>query len=98
MYTIPSLFRAPEVILGVPFDESIDIWSLGCVLAELLLGWPLFPGSCEFDQITYICQTLGATGCGGLPNCLLRNISKTSRFFNCDPNTRQWSLKVICKY
>jgi len=47
-----SLFlRAPEVIIGLPFGESIDMWSLGCVIAELFLGWPLYPGSSEYDQV-----------------------------------------------
>ena len=44
--------RAPEVILGLPFCEAIDTWSLGCVIAELFLGWPLYPGSSEYDQVT----------------------------------------------
>ncbi|VDO22993.1 unnamed protein product [Haemonchus placei] len=45
------MFRAPEIILGLPFREAIDMWSLGCVIAELFLGWPLYPGSSEYDQI-----------------------------------------------
>ena len=44
-------FRAPEIILGLPFKEAIDMWSLGCVIAELFLGWPLYPGASEYDQI-----------------------------------------------
>ena len=44
-------FRAPEIILGLPFDEAIDMWSLGCVAAELFLGWPLYPGPSEYDQV-----------------------------------------------
>lgn len=75
--------------MGVNFNEGIDMWSLGCVLAELYLGWPLFPGASEYDQITYICQTLGL-----LPHHLMRNITKATRFFNCDPMTSTWSLKV----
>lgn len=74
--------------MGVSFNESIDMWSLGCVLAELYLGWPIFPGACEFDQISYICQTLGP-----LPSHLLRNLAKASRFFTCDNHS--WSLKVM---
>lgn len=35
------------------------MWSLGCVVAELFLGWPLYPGSSEYDQIRYISQTQG---------------------------------------
>jgi len=45
------IFRAPEIILGLPFCEAIDMWSLGCVIAELFLGWPLYPGALEFDQV-----------------------------------------------
>ena len=45
------LFRAPEIILGLPFCEAIDMWSLGCVIAELFLGWPLYPGASEYDQV-----------------------------------------------
>lgn len=44
--------RSPEVLLGLPFTEAIDMWSLGCVLAELFLGWPLYPGSSEYDQVS----------------------------------------------
>ena len=35
-------YRAPEVILGLPYDQKIDLWSLGCILAELLSGQVLF--------------------------------------------------------
>ncbi|GIY06331.1 homeodomain-interacting protein kinase 2, partial [Caerostris extrusa] len=46
--------------LGLPFCEAIDMWSLGCVIAELFwVGQPLYPGSSEFDQIRYISQTQG---------------------------------------
>lgn len=45
------LCRAPEIILGLPFSEAIDMWSLGCVIAELFLGWPLYPGALEYDQV-----------------------------------------------
>lgn len=48
----PSIRRAPEIILGLPFCEAIDMWSLGCVIAELFLGWPLYPGASEYDQVT----------------------------------------------
>lgn len=50
-YLQSRYYRAPEIILGLPFCEAIDMWSLGCVVAELFLGWPLYPGSSEFDQI-----------------------------------------------
>lgn len=52
-YLQSRYYRAPEIILGLPFCEAIDMWSLGCVVAELFLGWPLYPGSSEYDQIRY---------------------------------------------
>lgn len=79
--------RAPEIILGQPFDESIDMWSLGCVLAELYLGWPLFPGTSEYDQINYICEMLGPP-----PVSLMRNLEKTKKFFNRSKGA--WTIKV----
>ena len=42
------------MILGLQFNEAIDMWSLGCVMAELFLGWPLYPGSSEYDQVLII--------------------------------------------
>ena len=50
-YLQSRYYRAPEIILGLPFCEAIDMWSLGCVVAELFLGWPLYPGSSEYDQV-----------------------------------------------
>lgn len=50
--------RAPEIILGLPFCEAIDMWSLGCVIAELFLGWPLYPGASEYDQVSSTPVTL----------------------------------------
>ncbi|CAG05711.1 unnamed protein product [Tetraodon nigroviridis] len=49
-YLQSRYYRAPEIILGLPFCEAIDMWSLGCVMAELFLGWPLYPGALEYDQ------------------------------------------------
>ncbi len=40
-----------QVVLGYPYAMSIDVWSLGCVAAELFLGLPLFPGACEHDLL-----------------------------------------------
>ncbi|KAG5839981.1 hypothetical protein ANANG_G00211260 [Anguilla anguilla] len=73
-YLQSRYYRAPEIILGLAFCEAIDMWSLGCVIAELFLGWPLYPGALEYDQIRYISQTQG------LPGEQLLNVgTKTSR-------------------
>ncbi|MEQ2157629.1 Homeodomain-interacting protein kinase 2 [Goodea atripinnis] len=83
--------RAPEIILGLPFCEAIDMWSLGCVIAELFLGWPLYPGASEYDQIRYISQTQGLPA-----EYLLSAGTKTTRFFNRERDSTYplWRLKV----
>ncbi|RWS12106.1 homeodomain-interacting protein kinase 2-like protein [Dinothrombium tinctorium] len=83
-------YRAPEIILGLPFCEAIDMWSLGCVIAELFLGWPLYPGASEYDQIRYISQTQGLPA-----EHMLNAASKTTRFFHreTDSNYPFWRLK-----
>ncbi|KAF3433433.1 hypothetical protein FNV43_RR24535 [Rhamnella rubrinervis] len=43
LYVQSRSYRAPEVILGLPYDQRIDLWSLGCILAELCAGEVLFP-------------------------------------------------------
>jgi len=52
-------YRAPEVLLGALYDAQIDVWSLGCVLAELHSGMPAFPGRNEVDQLARIAEVLG---------------------------------------
>lgn len=44
--------RSPEIILGLPFTEAIDMWSLGCMAAELYLGTLLYPGNTEYDMVS----------------------------------------------
>eukprot|EP00249_Psilotum_nudum_P021599 c28168_g2_i1 orf=774-1865(+) len=59
-YICSRYYRAPELIFGaVHYSTAIDIWSLGCVLAELLLGQPLFPGESGVDQLVEIIKVLG---------------------------------------
>ena len=48
-------YRAPELIFGATdYTPAIDVWSVGCVMAELLLGQPLFPGDSGVDQLVEI--------------------------------------------
>jgi len=58
-YIQSRFYRSPEVILGLPYDISIDMWSFGCILAELYTGYPLFPGENEAEQIACIMEILG---------------------------------------
>lgn len=58
-YIQSRFYRSPEVILGLPYTELIDMWSLGCIVGELFLGLPMFPGSLEYNQIFKIVDMLG---------------------------------------
>uniref|UniRef100_A0A665TCY3 Homeodomain-interacting protein kinase 1-like n=1 Tax=Echeneis naucrates TaxID=173247 RepID=A0A665TCY3_ECHNA len=71
------------------------MWSLGCVIAELFLGWPLYPGASEYDQIRYISQTQGLPA-----EYLLSAGTKTSRFFNRGPDSSYplWRLKTPAEH
>ncbi|KAJ2454201.1 glycogen synthase kinase 3 [Coemansia sp. RSA 2336] len=59
-YICSRYYRAPELIFGATnYTGRIDIWSAGCVMAELMLGQPLFPGESGIDQLVEIIKVLG---------------------------------------
>lgn len=59
-YICSRYYRAPELIFGAAdYSTAIDVWSAGCVLAEMLLGQPLFPGDSGVNQLVEIIRVLG---------------------------------------
>lgn len=59
-YICSRFYRAPELIFGATnYTTDIDIWSTGCVFAEVLLGFPLFAGESGVDQLVEIIKVLG---------------------------------------
>jgi len=59
-YICSRYYRAPELVFeATEYTSAIDIWSMGCVMAELLLGKPLFPGDSGVDQLIEIIKILG---------------------------------------
>ncbi len=59
-YICSRYYRAPELIFGNSnYTTSIDVWSVGCVIAELMLGQPIFPGESGVDQLVEIIKILG---------------------------------------
>ncbi|KZV68794.1 kinase-like protein [Peniophora sp. CONT] len=58
-YIQSRFYRSPEVILGMNYHMVIDMWSLGCILAELKTGFPIFPGENEQEQLACIMEVLG---------------------------------------
>lgn len=53
-------YRAPEILLGArKYSTPVDIWSIGCIFAEMSMKQPLFPGDSEIDQLHKIFHALG---------------------------------------
>lgn len=65
-----------QVLMGHSYDVAIDMWSLGCMAAELFLGLPLFPGASEHDLLVRIVETLGLP-----PDKVLKCAQHTYKFF-----------------
>lgn len=76
-YIQSRFYRSPEVLLGIPYDLAIDMWSLGCILVEMHTGEPLFSGANEFDQMNKIVEVLGMP-----PKHLLDQANKARKFFD----------------
>ncbi|XP_044063986.1 homeodomain-interacting protein kinase 1-like isoform X2 [Siniperca chuatsi] len=85
-------YRAPEIMLGLPFSEAIDIWSLGCVMAIMVLGFMLFPGKIEYDILRFIIDLLGP------PPDHLVSAGRKSRVFFKKTDSDQWMLKTSEEY
>eukprot|EP00347_Sterkiella_histriomuscorum_P014899 403359091 len=59
-YVATRWYRAPEILLGSPrYDSSVDMWAVGCILAELYLNKPLFPGSSTLNQLSRLIEITG---------------------------------------
>lgn len=72
-------YRSPEVILGLRYSCAIDMWSLGCIAAELFIGIPVFPGANEYNQLYKIIEMLGPP-----PPEMIRLGTRASKFFKPD--------------
>ncbi|TFJ96047.1 protein BONZAI 3-like [Platysternon megacephalum] len=86
-YIQSRFYRSPEVLLGMPYDLAIDMWSLGCILVEMHTGEPLFSGSNEADQMNRIVEVLGLP-----PPHMLEQAPKARKYFDKLPEGG-WALK-----
>ncbi|KAI6825984.1 kinase-like protein [Hortaea werneckii] len=95
-YIQSRFYRSPEVLMGLPYSAAIDMWSLGCIVVELFLGLPLFPGSSEYNQVSRITEMLGLP-----PNWMLENGKQSGEFFERvtdEFGRRGWRLKSMDQY
>jgi serine/threonine-protein kinase PRP4 len=51
-YLVSRFYRSPEIIIGYPYDTSVDMWSAGCTLFELYTGEFLFPGNSNNEMVS----------------------------------------------
>lgn len=75
-YVQSRYYRAPEVLLELPYGSPIDMWSLGCILVELHVGQPLFMGINKIDQMAKITELLGIP-----PNQMIKASRRYKDFF-----------------
>ncbi|KAL7310138.1 hypothetical protein PS15m_010933 [Mucor circinelloides] len=95
-YIQSRFYRSPEVLLNMRYTGAIDMWSFGCIVAELFLGLPLFPGSSEYNQLFRIVEMLGVPS-----KDMLSKGRNTNNFFNkkqIGPDDYEYELKSREQY
>mmetsp|Transcript_9575 Transcript_9575/g.15712 ORF Transcript_9575/g.15712 Transcript_9575/m.15712 type:complete len:507 (+) Transcript_9575:61-1581(+) len=88
-YIQSRFYRAPEIMLKLPYTVAIDMWSLGCILCELHTGVPLFQGDTEHDQMARIVEVLGLP-----PSHMIEKSDRASHFFVQESDS-SWSLRPV---
>lgn len=79
-YVATRWYRAPEIMLNSKgYTKSIDIWSVGCILAEMLSNRPIFPGKHYLDQLNHILGVLGSPSKEDLECIINEKVRKIAR-------------------
>lgn len=73
-YIQSRFYRAPEIVLGIPYTAAIDMWSFGCILVELYTGFPIFPGESEMEQLHMIMEVRGIPSANVLASSTRRKL------------------------
>lgn len=76
-YLVSRFYRAPEIILGLPYDSAIDVWSVACTLFELYTGKILFPGKTNNQMLRLMMEVKGM-----MPHKQIRKSQFGTRFFD----------------
>ena len=91
-YVSTRWYRAPEVLLhSTTYNSPIDIWAVGCIMAELYTFRPLFPGKSEIDEIFKICSVIGTPEKDDWPDGYQLAAAMNFKF----PNFSRTSLTVL---
>ncbi|KAL0452728.1 UNVERIFIED_CONTAM: DYRK-family kinase pom1 [Sesamum latifolium] len=85
LYVQSRSYRAPEVMLGLPYDQKIDLWSVGCILAELCSGEVLFPNE---PVVMLLARMIGMLG--PIDMAMLKKGQETHKYF-----TKEYDLYYI---
>jgi serine/threonine protein kinase len=80
-YVQSRYYRAPEIVLGLPYSCAADMWSLGCIVAELKTGRPLFPACDENELLEFLVMIIDLP-----PSEMIEKGRKKNKFF--DKNSR----------
>ena len=79
-YVSTRYYRAPEIMLTwQKYDVEVDIWSAGCIFAEMLEGKPLFPGKDHVNQFSIITELLGTPPDDVIQTICSENVSPDAR-------------------
>lgn len=78
-YLVSRFYRAPEIIMGLPYDYAIDVWSAACTLYELFTGKILFPGRSNNQMLKHIMEVMGK-----FPNRMIRKGQFSQQHFDED--------------
>ncbi|OQR98073.1 hypothetical protein ACHHYP_09183 [Achlya hypogyna] len=76
-YIQSRFYRAPEVVLGLQYGHAIDMWSFGCIVAELFTGYPVFPGENEAEQLACIMEVMDVP-----PKAMIDGCKRRKNFFD----------------
>ncbi|KAF8374213.1 jnk-1 [Pristionchus pacificus] len=79
-YVVTRYYRAPEVILGMGYTETVDVWSIGCIFGEMVRGRVLFPGTDHIDQWTKVVEILGSPS-----TKFVNQLQTTFQYFEFEP-------------
>lgn len=101
-YVSTRYYRAPEIMLTwQKYDVEVDIWSAGCIFAEMLEGKPLFPGKDHVNQFSIITELLGTPPDDVIQTICSENVSNslakdenTLIYDGSDPPIRQVTTKA----